>query len=396
MSASADPTPMPQTIVEVDLACIDNNLRALKNACPDTTRLMAVVKANAYGHGAVAVAKQALASGASCLAVARISEAAELRQAGIGAPILLFGDLHEDHVAYAAEQDLSITISSDADAFRLSQKAIELGITLKAHVKVDTGMGRLGICAGPLLDTESSPTGLDRTADDILDIVNLGNIEVEGLYTHFANADCLDKTHALHQLEIFSNLLAALKQRGFEPEIRHAANSAATMEMPQAHLNMVRTGIAMYGLWPSEEVDKTQFLLKPAMSIHSRIIHLKHVPAGFKVSYGSTFATERPSRIATVPIGYADGYSRLLSSKGSMLVRGIAVPVVGRVCMDFTMIDVTDVADAVLGDNVVILGCQGDACITADEIARLTGTINYEVVSSLTRRMPLRHIHPKE
>jgi len=394
--SAADFVPSPQAIVAVDLACIGHNLRVLKNACPETTRVMAVVKANAYGHGAVAVAEQALASGASYLAVARLSEAAELRQAGIAAPILLFGDLHDDHVAYAAGHDIRITITSLSDAVRLSQKAAALGITLTAHVKVDTGMGRLGICADPLLHTGSSSAELNRAAADILDIVGLDSLAVEGLYTHFANADSKDKRHALRQLEIFADLLAVLKHRGFEPEIRHAANSAAAMELPQAHLDMVRIGIAMYGLWPSEEMDKTAFSLKPAMAIHSAIIHLKQVPAGFSVSYGSIFTTTRPSLIATIPIGYADGYSRLLSAKGSMLVRSTEAPVVGRVCMDFTMIDVTDVPKAALGDAVVVMGCQEDACITADDIARLTGTINYEVVSALTRRMPLRHYRPKE
>ncbi len=396
MTSAADSAPRPQTIVQVDLACIAHNILALKGACRGTTRLMAVVKANGYGHGAIAVAKQALASGATDLGVARISEAAELRRAGITAPLLLFGDLHEDHVPYAADHDIRITLSSAADAKRLSQAAAALGVRLTAHIKVDTGMGRLGLYADPLSGTESAFTDVGCLADIIMGIVKLGPIEVEGIYTHFANADRTDKRHALRQFEIFTNLLTVLKQKGFEPAIRHAANSAATIEMPQTHLDMVRTGIAVYGLWPSDEVDHSKIHLKPAMAVHSKIIQLKTVPAGFAVSYGSTFTTTRPSRIATVPIGYADGYSRLLSSKGAMLVRGAAVPVVGRVCMDFTMLDVSDVADAALGDDVVILGCQGAGCISADEIARRSGTINYEVATSFNCRMPLQHINPQE
>ncbi len=391
-----NPFPISQSVVRVDLGLLAHNIRQLRNVCHATTRLMAVVKANAYGHGAVAVATQALTSGAGYLGVARMSEAIELRNAGITAPILLFGDAQVDHLAYVADQEIRLTISSDVDAQWLSQRASELGVVIKAHIKVDTGMGRLGLYIDPLSETGSTTTDVDRTVERILEIVRLGNIDIEGIYTHLANADSTDKKHALQQIGVFKDLLMTLERKGFKPEICHAANSAATINIPQAHFDMVRPGIAMYGLWPSDEVANTQIDLKPAMSILSKIIHLKKVPPGFHISYGSTFTTERTSLIATVPIGYADGYSRLLSSKGSMLVRGDVVPVVGRVCMDFTMIDVSDIPDVGLGDEVVVMGRQGNVCITADEIARLCGTINYEVASSLTRRMPLRHVYSKD
>ena len=369
---------------------------ALKHLCPGTTRLMAVVKANACGHGAVEVARKAIASGADFLAVARISEAVELRSAGILSPILLFGDVNTDHLAYIADKDIRITLSSVKDAQKVSDQAVKKAIAVKVHIKVDTGMGRLGLYVESKDGTGSVFTDTSHTADKIMEMRALGGVDVEGVYTHFANADALDKQHASEQLSVFTDLLAKLEQKGFKPAICHAANSAATIDMPGAHFDMIRPGISLYGLWPSDEVDQSKVELKPAMSILSKIIHLKTVPAGFKISYGSTYRTTRSSLIATVPIGYADGYSRGLSSKGVMIVRGIRTPVIGRVCMDFTMIDVSKVTHAVVGDDVVVMGCQSGACVTADEIARLTGTINYEVASSLTRRMPVTYINTED
>jgi len=346
---------VPKTTVWVDLSRVAHNIRELKSLCPGTTRLMAVVKANAYGHGAVETAKKTLTGGADYLGVARVSEAVEIRRAGIGAPILLFGDVDEDHLEYLADNDIRVTISTGQDAERLSKRALETGMTIKAHIKVDTGMGRLGVFINSH-PTAAPTTDVELTSDNIRDILEFKGIHVEGVYTHFANADAGNKQHALGQLKVFKDILSKLEQKGFKPEICHAANSAAIIAMPQAHFDMVRTGIAMYGLWPSDEVDKTKVNLKPAMSIVSKIIQLKSVSAGFKISYGSTHTTSDPTLIATVPIGYADGYSRLLSSKGSMLVRGKKAPIVGRVCMDFTMIDVGKIADVTLGDEVVIMG----------------------------------------
>lgn len=375
---------VPRTVVRVDLDRIKQNILALKSCCDDAVRIMAVVKANAYGHGAVEVARASLAAGADFLAVVRVSEAVELTKAGIRSPILLFGDVETGHVGYLAGKDVRITLSSLADAERISQTALEMGIIVKAHIKVDTGMGRLGV-------TVRGHGDIPAAVETVRMMCALDGIEVEGIYTHFANADTQDKAHARQQTMIFKAVLAALAQNGLKPPLCHAANSAATIDIPEAHFDVVRPGIALYGLWPSNEVDKQKLDLKPAMSIVSEIIHIKEVSPGFKISYGSIYETSRTSRIATVPIGYADGYSRLLSSRGRMLVRGKRVPVVGRVCMDFTMIDVTDVPGAALGDEVVVMGCQGDACVSADEIARLTHTINYEVAASLTRRMALQY-----
>ncbi len=429
MSTSGKNNLLPQTEVHVDLDAIAHNVRALKQRCTSGTELMAVVKANAYGHGAVTVARTALANGASFLGVARISEAVELREAGIDAPILLFGDVRPCQVSWLASRDVRVSLSSlesarvisraildgdgssldreksildsgnstldrgkpilDSGSSTLDSTSSTLGShqPLKVHIKVDTGMGRLGFIPElPCFNSE-----LKSTVDEIMAVMALDGLETEGIYTHFANADAKDKTHANEQLDIFNALLDALESHNAKPRICHTANSAAVIEIPRAHFNMVRPGIALYGLWPSDEIDHSLIDLKPAMSITSKIIHLKSVPPSFKVSYGSTHITRHPTKIATLPIGYADGYSRLLSSKGHMLVRGIKAPIAGRVCMDFTMIDVGHIPGVVPGDDIVIMGRQDDEEITADEIAGHTGTINYEVVAALTGRMPVRY-----
>ena len=395
MNSKTDIFPLPKTYVQVDLSLLSHNIRALRNiSC--ASACMAVVKANAYGHGAVPVAKQALACGVEWLAVARVSEAYEIRSANIDAPILLFGDVDDGYLEYLSSNEIRITISTEEDALRISRKAVKLGLTIKAHIKIDTGMGRLGLYFQSSQTAASSITDTGQVVKVVLGIAALEGINVEGMYTHFANADTRDKTHANQQLVLFKELVTALRDKGFSPVICHAANSAATIDMPQAHFDMIRPGISLYGLWPSDEVDKTRVKLKPVMSIISKIIQLKKVPPGYKISYGSTYCTNCDTLIATVPIGYADGYSRLLSSRGAMLVRGMRAPIVGRVCMDFTMIDVGAIKDVALGDEVVIMGCQNGNCISADEMAELTGTINYEIVSSLTRRMPIRYINVEE
>ena len=245
-----------------------------------------------------------------------------------------------------------------------------------------------------LLIEEVTDTGeaLKGAIHDVLAISALPGIEVEGIFTHFANADRRDKSHAKTQLSRFNKLLRTLEKHSLRVRYRHAANSAAIIEMPASHLDLVRPGIAQYGLWPSDEVDRQRIDLKPVMSIKSRIIHVKDVGADFPVSYGSTHVTPRPTRIATIPVGYADGYDRILSSRGHMLVSGVRAPIIGRVCMDLTMIDVGHVPGVRLEDEVVLLGSQGEETISADEIAERVGTINYEIVSSLTSRVPKVYI----
>ena len=380
------------TWAEIDLRALAHNIREVRRVTSDSAAMMAVVKADGYGHGAVQVSKVALANGADYLAVARISEVVQLRNAGIHTPILLFGFCHPCHVAYLAENDARASVNSLESAMLLSEEAGRLGVNLKVHAKIDTGMGRLGLVCHGLGDEIETPEAMHWVVTSILKISSLPNLELEGIYTHFANADITDKEDARRQFQLFMEILEELKKQSLEVSIRHAANSAATIEMPETHLDLVRPGIALYGLRPSMEVARNPIDLKPVMSIKSRIIFVKDVPAEFRISYGSTYKTSSPTKIATVPIGYADGYNRLLSSRGSTLVRGTRAPIVGRICMDFTMIDVGHVPDVQVDDEVVILGKQGKEEITADALADLLKTINYEVVSSITSRVEKHYI----
>lgn len=371
------------TRAQIDLGALADNYQALRRIASPRARMMAVVKADAYGHGAVEVSRVALANGAQWLAVARISEAAALRSAGIQAPILLFGHCLPAYVGYMAANGIRASVDSLVSVEQLSREAVRQHVNLPVHVKIDTGMGRLGVPADALM--ADGDTG--RAVRILLEMTRLAGLSIEGVYTHFANADARDKTHARMQLSLFMDLLDAAARRGFQPALRHAANSAATIEMPESHLDLVRPGISQYGLWPSDEVDRRRIVLKPVMTLKTTVIQVKDVPAGFKVSYGSTYETPRPTRIATVPVGYADGYHRGLSSNGAMLVKGRRAPVLGRVCMDLTMIDVGDIDHVATGDEVVVFGRQQGGEISADDLARLLGTINYEVVSALTQRV---------
>lgn len=383
------------TWAEIDLGALAHNYRELRRVTAPSAVMMAVVKADGYGHGAPQVARVALKNGVELLAVARMNEAIQLREAGISAPILLFGHSLPSYVDILASKDIRAALNSLEGARSISAEAVRRKTRIKAHIKIDTGMGRLGLLADEIAIQKDSGEQFKRAIDEVLAIKALPGIEVEGIFTHFANADSRDKGHATRQLSCFTKLLETLKQHSFRVRYRHAANSAAIIEMPDSHLDLVRPGIAQYGLWPSGEIDRQRIDLKPVMSIKSRVIHVKNVGADFAVSYGSTHITPCPTRIATIPVGYADGYDRILSSSGHMLVKGVRAPIIGRVCMDLTMIDVGHVPGVRLEDEVVILGSQGDETISADEIAERVGTINYEIVSSLTSRVPKIYVGGK-
>ncbi|AOY56819.1 MULTISPECIES: alanine racemase [Desulfococcus] len=368
---------------EIDLGAIHHNLKALKRLIGPAVRMLVAVKANSYGHGLIPVARQALADGVDMLGVARIDEGIQLRRAGITAPILLFGYTAPDATADLLKYDLTPTVFSHATAKAMSAAALAAGKPLPVHVKLDTGMGRIGLAA-PDLD-------ILHGSDSVREIERIAHLEgliPEGIYTHFASADDRDKTSAGRQFERFMTTLSELAQSGVTFPLRHAANSGAVIDMPETHLDMVRPGIAVYGLYPSNDVARSRIDLIPAMTLKARIAQIKSVPAGFQVSYGSTYTTPKPTVIATVPVGYADGYPRGLSSRGIMLAGGLRVPVIGRICMDLTMLDVGDVPGIKAEDEVVILGNQGRESISADEIAGWLGTINYEVVSSVMARVP--------
>jgi len=368
----------PLVWAEVDLKATAHNICELRRITNPKTRLMAVVKANAYGHGIIEVARQSLENGAEALGVAHIEEGVQLKKAGIDVPVLIFGYTSPVHAKKLIEFDLTQTVYSCEISRELSQKANAYGKKIKIHIKVDTGMGRLGL----LREIK------DNSLSEVESISRLPMLELEGIYTHFATADKSDRSYADKQFEIFMDFLNRLRIAGLEIPVTHAANSAAIINMPETHLDMVRAGISIYGLYTSEEVDRSIIKIKPAMALKTKIIHLKKVPAGFKVSYGTTYETEKPTTIATVSIGYADGLNRLLSSNGRMLVCGQSAPIVGRVCMDLTMLDVGKIPEIAIGEEVVVFGKQGNASISVDEIASTINTINYEVVSTIMERVP--------
>lgn len=373
---------------QVDLDAIAHNVSALRRITDPSARVMAVVKANGYGHGALEVARIALEHGAGALGVARIDEAIELRTAGLKAPILIFGFTPACRANALIDYDLTQAVYSVDVARSYVAAAASRQKKIRVHLKIDTGMGRLGL----LPEYNAPPSPSMARQDNVLKaaraISALPELEVDGVYTHFASADSADKRFAHRQLARFLTCLDRFRRDGIAVGVRHAANSAATMEIPESHLDMVRPGIAIYGIYPSDEVDRARVDLRPAMTLKSIVVHLKRVPEAFSISYGRTYRTTQPATIATVPVGYADGYSRAFSSRGYMLVRGRRAPIVGRVCMDHTMLDVSHIPGVGMEDEVVIFGQQADAHLSAEELAAELDTIGYEIVSALTARVP--------
>jgi alanine racemase len=382
----------PLIWAEIDLNAYAHNIKELRRIAHPNARLMAVVKANGYGHGAAEVAREALKNGAEWLGVARIDEAIRLRREGLVAPILIFGYTPPDLAKQLIEFDLTPTVYSYSTAEILSGNAQSMGKTIGVHIKVDSGMGRLGLLPDALVPKMAPTDTKDEAIREIELISKLAGLDIGGIFTHFATADSADRSYAKKQLDIFLDFIDQLRRAGLAPPLRHAANSAALIQLPESHLDMVRPGIATFGLSSFDKTIKMDIVLKPAMALKSRIIHLKNVPAGFNVSYGITYQTQQPTTIATVPVGYADGFNRLLSSRGHMLVHGKKVPIIGRVCMDLTMLDVGALGNVNLEDEVVIFGQQDNESITADELASRLNTINYEIVSTITARVPRIYI----
>jgi alanine racemase len=359
-------------VATIDLSALAHNFSEVTGRIGGR-KVLAVVKAQAYGHGAVPVGRRLVELGASMLGVALVEEGRELREAGITAPILVMGPVFPEQAEALVRLSLTPVVFTTTVADALSQAATELRRTVSVHVKIDTGMGRVGITP-------------EEAAGFIAGIAKLKGIKVDGLMTHFSDADLRDRQFASAQMDRFESLVRSLEERGISVVLRHAANSAAVLAFDRALLTMVRPGLMLYGYDPLEQSSGAD--LRPVLSLVSRIAFLKKVPAGTPISYGRTFVTKRESRIATVPVGYADGYSRALSNRGEAIVRGRRVPVVGRVCMDMTMLDVTDVPQAQAGDEVVLIGRQGNERITADDIAARTGTIAYEVLCGIAGRVP--------
>jgi len=362
----------------VDLGAIAFNIRSLRGHIGPGPRLMAVVKADAYGHGLIPVAKAAAKAGADWLGVALLEEAIALRRADVELPILVLGEALGDGADLYIQYDVRATVCSLDSLLALNRAAEQSDTKARVHVKVDTGMGRIGL----------SP-------DDVLPFIeraqSLKNIEIEGLFSHFASADEQDKAFSFEQLNRFKGVVSTLEGRGIQIPIKHFAGSAATIDIPESHFDMVRPGISIYGAYPSEEVDHS-VPLKPAMTMKTAITFLKEVQKGTSISYGRTFITGKRSRIATLPVGYGDGYPRLLSNKGEVLVGGRRAPVVGRVCMDMTLVDASHVDEAEVGTDVVLFGRQGDAEIHVDEVAAKAGTISYEILCNITKRVPREYV----
>jgi len=361
------------TWAEIDLDAIAENVEAFLQHVGSEVEVMAVVKANAYGHGAVQVARASLGAGAKRLAVHRAIEGVELRQAGIKAPVLLMGYTPPDGARLVIDWQLTPSLTSMEFARALSAQASAAGVIQPVHVKIDTGMGRYGLMP-------------EEAVDFLQTVSQLPGLFLEGLFTHFATADWTDQTYVRQQMEVFKRVLHAVQQAGIEVSVVHAANSAAAMYLPEAHFNLVRIGVALYGLHPSSE-QPPGFAIRPALSLKSRVSRVRQLPPDYGVSYGRTYVTDRPTLAALVPVGYGDGYSRSLSNRGIVLVREQRAAVIGRVCMDQFVVDISRISGAQQDDEVVVIGAQGKERITAEEVASLAGTINYEVTTALLPRV---------
>ena len=364
------------TRVLIDLDAISHNIDAVREKAG--VPVMAVIKADAYGHGAVPIARL-LRSKCAFFGVSSMLEALELRRAGIDNPILILGHTPPAAFPEAVRQGIRPAIFRYEDAVALSRAAADAGIIAPFHFALDTGMSRIGFQA-----TEDS-------ADICAKIAALPGLRAEGLFSHFATADCADLTRSRRQVALFDTFDAMLRIRGVEIPIRHLDNSAGLMNFP-CRYEMVRSGIVTYGMYPSEEVSPALLQLEPALQWVSRITHLKLLEPGREISYGGTFVTTRPTRVATIPVGYADGYRRSLSGKFHVLIRGRKAPILGRVCMDQMMVDVTDIPDVALDDPVTLVGRSGNARITVEQIAAAADSFNYEFVCGISRRVPRFYI----
>lgn len=360
----------------VSIRAVRENIETARRMIKSGTKLCAVIKADGYGHGAVPIAKALSKDGIDMFAVAIPEEGEALRKEGIEEPILLLGYTAPEQYEMLFDYDLTPTVFQYDRAMQLSGMAQARNSVKKIHIKIDTGMSRIGFA-----DTDDSVLELKK-------IQELPGIEIEGIFTHFAKADESDLTPARLQLARFLTFVRKAEAAGIDVGIKHASNSAGIIELPEANLDMVRCGISTYGLYPSEEVEKRKMILRPAMQLKTHISYVKTVPAGTAVSYGGTYVADRPIRIATIPVGYADGYPRSLSNRGRVLIRGKYAPIRGRICMDQFMVDVTEIPEACQGDTVTLFGKDGEVSLPVEEPADLSGSFNYEFVCGISKRVP--------
>ena len=367
---------MERTWAEINLDTLKSNIKNIRKITDPKAKIMAVVKADAYGHGYLECCHALLEGGADSFAVATVSEAKQLRRNKINNPILVLGVTFPEDAEEFVANEIMATVCSVDYAECLSEAAEKMQKTVKVHIKVDTGMSRLGFLTG---------NDEEKTVEEILKISKLPFVEIDGIFSHFACADEKNREYTELQFERFTGLIKKLEDAGLEIPCKHIANSAAIMMYPETHLDMVRAGVVLYGCYPSEEVDKDRLPLEPVMTLKSRITHIKEVEDGVGVSYGKTYITDRKTRIATIPVGYADGYLRCLSHEAKIEIGGTLCDVIGRICMDQCMIDVTNVNNINVGDEVILFG---SGKITADDIAKMMNTINYEVLCLVSKRIP--------
>ena len=365
---------------QIDLSAVRKNIEAIRAAVRPESKLMVVLKADGYGHGAVPIAKR-IDDIADAYGMAIVEEAAELREAGITKPILVLGYTASHLYDKLIQYDITQTIFQYETAYELNEAAKKAGKTVKIHIKLDTGMSRIGFAT-----TEES-------VEEIVKISKLSNLCMEGVFTHFAKADEIDKEATRLQYQRFAGMVEKLKQRGVSFTTCHVSNTAAIIDLPEYNLDMVRCGIGTYGMYPSVDVQKNRVLLTPAMELKTHISYVKELPKGVGISYNGTYVTERPMRVATIPVGYGDGYPRLLSSKGRVLIHGKSAPILGRVCMDQFMVDVSGIPEAKQNDDVTLMGRDGYECIPTEEISGYAGTINYEIVCEVGKRIPRVYIN---
>lgn len=360
---------------QINLDAIYDNLYNTRKIINEGTKLMAIVKADGYGHGAVIIAK-VVDDIVDAYGVSNVDEAIELRKRATKKPILILGYTSKKENDLLVRYNITQAVFDYESACDLSQMAQSMGKVTPVHIKLDTGMTRIGFKDN------------DESIETIKKISKLPGVEITGIFTHFARADEKDKTSVNKQIRRYTEFVDKLEKEGIHIPTKHVANSASIIDIPSVNFNMVRSGISTYGLYPSEDVDKDRLKLKPAMEIKSCISFIKEVGAGVGISYGSTFVTERPTKVATIPVGYADGYPRNLSNKGYVLINGKKAPILGRVCMDQFMVDITGISDVTYDSEVVLLGKDWDSQITVEELADLAGTFNYEFVCDISKRVP--------
>lgn len=361
----------------IDLDAIASNMEHMKQKLNPSSKIMAVIKADGYGHGAVQIAQ--MLENMDYIwgfAVATLDEAVVLKSEGIQKPVLVLGCVFPDQYMEMLKYDIRMNVYTEEMAESISQMATREGMTAYMHIKLDTGMTRLGF------DTSA------ESVEMIARIARMQNVCMEGIFTHFAKADEIDKDFTKKQMKDFIWMTEKLKEKNVKFQYEHCANSAAIIDVPEANFDLVRAGISTYGLYPSEEVNKENVSLKPALALKSHVAFVKEIEVGTPISYGGTYVSERNMKIATIPVGYADGYPRNLSNVGYVLIRGKKAPIVGRVCMDQFMVDVTDIDGVTFGDNVTLIGKDGNQTITVEELSELSGRFNYEFICDLGKRIP--------